>query len=63
MNDKFNQQKYIQEYNKKHYVRFVADLKQEEMKLLNELLKKQNISKAQFIRNAIIDLQRKSSNH
>lgn len=63
MNEKFNQKKYIQEYNKTHYVRFVADLKQEEMELLNRLLKKQNISKAQFIRNAISDLQQKVSNH
>lgn len=51
--EKFNQQKYIQKYNKEHYKTFKVDLKKEEMDLLERLLKKNNLTKAQFLRNSI----------
>lgn len=45
--------KYIQEYNKEHYKTFKVDLKKEELEELNKLLLKCNLTKAQFLRNAI----------
>lgn len=50
---KFNQIRYIQEYNKEHYRTFKVNLKKEELDELDELLKKERISKAQFLRDAI----------
>ena len=55
--EKFNQQKYIQNYNKEHYKEFRAYLKQEEMIELQKLLKKMNLSKSDFLRNAIQKLK------
>lgn len=43
------------EYNKKHYKTFKVDLKIVECDELEELLKEDNKSKAQFLRNAIED--------
>lgn len=56
--NKFNQQEYIQEYNKKHYKAFKVDLKIEELEQLNELLKKKGLTKAQFLRNSIKKLKK-----
>ena len=42
-----------QEYNKKHYKAFKVDLKIEELKELEEILKEDGISKAEFLRMAI----------
>lgn len=52
--EKFNQQKYIQEYNKEHYKTFKVDLKKDEYDKLDSYLKSKGISKAQFLRNAMI---------
>lgn len=49
----FNQTDYIREYNKKHYSYFKVQLKKEEADELNQLLKKLNLSKPEFIRQAI----------
>jgi len=49
---------YIQEYNKEHYKTFKVDLKKEELQELNELLKKEGLTKAQFLRDAIKDLKK-----
>lgn len=56
--NKFNQQEYIQEYNKKHYRTFKVDLKIEELEELNKLLKKKGLTKAQFLRNSIEKLKK-----
>ena len=40
-------------YNKEHYKAFKVDLKKEELQELEELLKKENKTKAQFLRDAI----------
>lgn len=58
----FNQQKYIQEYNKKHYKEFRVNMKIEEMQELEELLSKVKITKAQFLKKAIEDLKKLSHN-
>lgn len=50
---KFNQTKYIQEYNKEHYKTFKVDLKKQEFDELNEVLKKKKLTKAQFLRDSI----------
>ena len=50
----FNQQKYIQEYNKEHYKTFKVDLKKDEYDKLDSYLKSKGISKAQYLRNAMI---------
>lgn len=57
--EQFNQQKYIQEYNKTHYKTFKVDLKVEEMDELNNLLKKHKLTKAQFLRNSIDKLKKR----
>lgn len=49
--------KYIQEYNKEHYRAFKVDLKKEELAELEELLKKINKTKAQFLRESIQKLK------
>lgn len=51
--EKFDQKKYVQEYNKKKYKAFKVDLKKEELEVLDSILKEKNISKADFLRNAI----------
>lgn len=58
--EKFNQQEYIQKYNKEHYKTFKVDLKKHELEELNELLKKNSLTKAQFLRNAIEKLKKTS---
>ncbi len=50
----FNQIKYIQEYNKEHYKIFKVNLTKKEMEALESYLKKKGISKAQFLRQAMI---------
>jgi predicted DNA-binding protein len=57
--EKFNQQKYIQEYNKDHYKTFKVDLKKEELEELNKLLKKKKMTKATFLRQSIEELKKK----
>ncbi len=60
MKEKFNQIKYQQEFNKKHYKTFKVDLKKEEMLELENLLKKFNLTKAEFLRNSIKELKTKN---
>lgn len=55
--------KYIQEYNKEHYKAFKVDLKVEELEELEEMLKKKNLTKAQFLRNAIKELKHSHNSH
>lgn len=64
MNDnkeKFNQIKYQIEYNKHHYSTFKVDLKKEELKKLNKTLKNLNLTKAEFLRQAIEELYKKNN--
>lgn len=56
----FNQQRYIQEYNKEHYKTFKVDLKKEEYDVLNKILEEKKITKAQFLREAIEKLKKKT---
>lgn len=60
--EKFNQQRYIQNYNKEHYKTFKVDLKKDEIEELENLLKKEKLSKAQFLRNAISQFKKSSKN-
>ena len=53
----FNQNEYIKEYNKKHYSAFKVYLSKEEKEEIDRLLKKKNITKAQFLRDAIKKLK------
>lgn len=57
MEKEFNQQKYIQQYNKEHYKAFKVDLKKEELDNINMLLKEKNMTKAEFLRLAINALE------
>lgn len=57
----YNQKEYTQQYNKEHYKTFKVDLKKEELEELNKLLLKRNLTKAQFLRNAIDTLKCKES--
>ena len=49
----FNQNKYIQGYNKEHYKSFRVDLKKEEWEKADKLLKDNNMSKAELVRIAL----------
>ena len=51
--EKFNQLKYIQEYNKEHYKTFKVDLKTKEFEELEKILKKAKLTKAEFLRQSI----------
>lgn len=44
---------YKRKYNKEHYKSFKVDLKIDEFNLLDEELKNQNLSKAEFLRIAM----------
>ncbi len=57
MLDKFNESKYKQQYNKEHYRTFKVDLKKEELDKLEQILKELGLTKAQFLRDAIIQVQ------
>lgn len=59
--DKFNESKYKQQYNKEHYRTFKVDLKKEELDKLEQLLKELGLTKAQFLRNAIIQVQSRNT--
>lgn len=48
--EKFNQNKYIQDYRKQNYKQFKVELKVEEMDELNELLKKKKLNKTEFVK-------------
>lgn len=58
MKKEFNSTEYKRTYSKEHYSTFKVDIKKEEKKELDDLLKIKGISKAQFLRNAIIDLKK-----
>lgn len=55
---KFDQKKYIQNYQNEHYSIFKVKLKKEEKKELDELLAVVNLNQAQFLRNAIQELKK-----
>lgn len=44
-------------YNKEHYKAFKVDLKIDELKDLEKILKKKQLTKAQFLRNAIKNIK------
>ncbi len=46
---------YKVKYNKEHYKAFKVDLKIEELEELEKMLKDDNVSKAQFLREAILN--------
>lgn len=53
----FDKVKYDKEYRKEHKAQFNVDLNKEELDELNDLLKKSNLTKVDFIRKAISDLK------
>lgn len=55
---KFNPTRYKQIYAQNHYKTFKVELKIKEMEKLNKLLKKKKLTKAQFLRNAIKELEK-----
>ncbi len=60
--EKFNQNKYIQEYIRQHKKQFKVDLNIEEYNELKALLKQNNLSNVQFVRNAISALKNNNLN-
>lgn len=56
-------QAYIQEYNRKHYKAFKVDLRIDELQELNDLLKKEGLTKAAFLRKAIQELKNSHNSH
>ena len=58
MEEKFDFNKYRNEYDKEHYSQFKAKLKKQDMEELNELLKKYGINKTQFVMKAKEKLER-----
>lgn len=57
--EKFNQSKYIQEWNKQNKKQFKVNLNIPEYEELKNLLKKNNLSNVQFVRNALNELKKK----
>ena len=55
--NKFNQNAYVYQYKKEHYSIFKVELKKEEKKEIDDLLKKLNIKKVDFLKNAIKNLK------
>ena len=55
---KFNKKEYDMLYRKTNYKKINIDLKIKEYDELNQLLKQKNLTKAQFLRNAIEDLKK-----
>ena len=55
--EKFNQNKYIQNYQNEHYSIFKVKLKKEEKKELDDLLSTANLNQAQFLRKSIQNLK------
>lgn len=51
--EKFNQAKYIEQYKKEHYTQFKVNLKKEESEELENMLKEDNKTKAEFLRESI----------
>jgi metal-responsive CopG/Arc/MetJ family transcriptional regulator len=49
----FNQKEYTIKYIKENRARFLVDLTKEEKKELDEILKEDNLTKAEFLRQAI----------
>lgn len=58
----FDKAKYDLEYKKKNLKQFKVDLKNEEMEELETLLRKFNLTKADFLRTAINELKKKDTN-
>ena len=56
---KFDKRKYDYNYRLEHYKEFRCYLTIQEFDTLNELLKDKNISKSDFVRNALKELQKK----
>ena len=57
------QRSYIQEYNREHYKTFKVDLRIDELQELNDLLKKEGLTKAAFLRKAIQELKNSHNSH
>lgn len=55
--EKFDQKKYIQNYQNEHYSIFKVKLKKEEKKELDDLLSVANLNQAQFLRKSIQNLK------
>lgn len=56
---KFDKNKYDYNYRLEHYKEFRCYLSKDEFNLLNELLKQNKISKSDFVRKALKELQKK----
>lgn len=55
----FDKIKYIRNYNKEHYKRFVAELPKDLSLEFENKLKKENISKAQFLKKSVEEYLKK----
>lgn len=58
-----NQQAYKQQYSKDHYKAFKVDLRIDELQELNNLIQKEGITKAAFLRKAIQELKNSHNSH
>ncbi|MCM1024445.1 MAG: ribbon-helix-helix protein, CopG family [Prevotella sp.] len=56
--NKIDRKEYEKNYKKEHYARFVADLKPEEKKRVDDYCQKEGISKTEFIRRAVEMLEK-----
>lgn len=51
--EKFNQKKYIQDFQNEHYIVYKAKLKPDEYQKIEEYRNKHNLNKADFLRKVI----------
>lgn len=55
---KFNKKEYDMLYKRNNYKKLSVDMKIKDYEELNKLLEEKNLTKAQFLRNAIEDLKK-----
>lgn len=58
MENEFNQQEYIQQYNKENYIRFSVDLRKEYIDRIDKITKQHKISRAEFVRQSIANFEK-----
>lgn len=58
----FNQKDYIKQYKKEHYLTFKVDLSRETKIELDSLLKEKDLTKKQFLVNAMEELKQNKRN-
>lgn len=63
MEEKFNQQKYINEYKKNNYKRIMIELPKADAEIFEKKLEEINMKKSTFLKNCIYDFIKQNSDN